>query len=68
MVTKKTCSNELGILHDRYELIKSIGEGCSSEVYIVKDLQDNNKEYALKLFKKSKYFQNEVKMNKLSLK
>jgi len=65
METKNTCSNEHGILHDRYELIKSIGEGCSSEVYIVKDLQDNNKEYALKLFKKSKYFENEVKMNKI---
>jgi serine/threonine protein kinase len=65
METKNTCSNEHGILHDRYELIKSIGEGGSSEVYIVKDLTDNNKEYALKLFKKSKYFENEVKMNKI---
>ena len=65
METKNTCSNEHGILDDRYELIKSIGEGGSSEVYIVKDLQDNNKEYALKLFKKSKYFENEVKMNKI---
>ena len=65
METKYTCSNELGILHDRYELIKSIGEGYSSEVYIVKDLQDKNKEYALKLFKKSKFFQNEEKMNKI---
>ena len=65
METKNTCSNEHGILHDRYELIKSIGEGGSSEVYIVKDLQDNNKEYALKLFENSKYFENEVKMNKI---
>ena len=65
METKYTCSNELGILHDRYELIKSIGEGYSSEVFIVKDLQDNNKEYALKLFYESEYFQNEVEMNKI---
>ena len=65
METKYTCSNELGILHDRYELIKSIGDGGSSEVFLVKDLQDNNKEYALKLFKKSKYFKNEVKINKI---
>ena len=65
METKNTCSNEHGILDNRYELIKSIGEGGSSEVYIVKDLTDNNKEYALKLFTKSKYFENEVKMNKI---
>ena len=65
METKYTCSNELGILHDRYELIKSIGEGGSSEVFLVKDLQDKNKEYALKLFYESEYFQNEEKMNKI---
>ena len=65
MEIKKTSSNELGILHDRYELIKRIGSGYSSDVYIVKDLKDNNKEYALKLFKKTDDYENEVKINEM---
>ena len=52
METKKECQNGLGILHNRYLLIENIGQGYSSEVYLVKDLKENNKEYALKLFKK----------------
>ena len=65
METKKTCSNELRILDERYKLIEGIYSGPFSEVYIVQDLKDNNKEYALKLFKKNNYFENEVKINKM---
>ena len=65
METKKTYSNELGILDDRYKLIERIYSGDYSKVYIVQDLKDNNKEYALKLFKETDYFENEVKINKM---
>jgi hypothetical protein len=53
MEAKSTFSEELGILNDRYKLIKRIGSGYSSEVYIVEDLQDENKKYACKLFKQT---------------
>ena len=55
METKKTCSNELGILDGRYILIKGIDSGSYSDIYIVQELKDNNKEYALKLFKNTVY-------------
>ena len=63
METKNTCSKELGILDDRYQLIKRIGSGYSSEVYIVEDLQDDNKKYACKIFKRTDDYQSEVEIN-----
>ena len=63
MKTKNTCSKKFGILDDRYQLIKRIGEGYSSEVYIVEDLQDDNKKYACKIFEQTDDYQNEVKIN-----
>ena len=65
MKTKKECPNELGILHNRYLLIENIGHGYSSDVYLVKDLKENNKEYALKLFKKFSCYNNEKVMNEI---
>jgi len=60
MNTQETCS----ILDDRYELIKNLGNGFSSQVYLVKDLRDN-KEYAAKLFNEfGDDYQNEIEMNK----
>jgi serine/threonine protein kinase len=63
METKNTCSKELGILDDRYHLIKRIGSGYSSEVYIVEDLQDDNKKYACKIFEKTNVYHSEVEIN-----
>ena len=63
MEAKNTCSEELGILDYRYQLIKRIGSGYSSEVYIVEDLQDDNKKYACKIFKQTDIYQSEVKIN-----
>ena len=65
MEAKNTCSEELGILSDRYQLIKRIGSGYSSEVYIVEDLQDDNKKYACKLFKQTDIYQREVEINEI---
>ena len=63
METKNTCSKELGILDDKYQLIKRIGSGYSSEVYIVEDLQDDNKKYACKIFEQTAHYQSEVEIN-----
>jgi serine/threonine protein kinase len=65
METKNTCSKELGILDDRYQLIKIIGSGYSSEVYIVEDLQDDNKKYACKIFKRTDDYHSEVEINEI---
>ena len=63
METKNTCSKELGILDDRYQLIKKIGSGNSSKVYIVEDLQDDNKKYACKIFEQADDYHSEVEIN-----
>ena len=60
MDTQKICS----ILDSRYELTKMLGSGFSSLVYLVKDLKDNNKEYAAKVFKEyGKDYNNEIEIN-----
>ena len=64
-----TCSNEYGILNNRYVLEKELGSGISSTVYKVKDLWNNNKEYALKLFNENEKelqneIENEIELNK----
>ena len=65
MKNEKTYSNIKAILNNRYVLEKELGTGVSSTVYRVKDLKDNNKEYALKLFKKYETeIQNEIEINK----
>ena len=65
MKNEKADSNIKAILDNRYVLEKELGLGASSTVYRVKDLENNNKEYALKLFKKYKTeIQNEIEINK----
>lgn len=62
MKEEKTWSNKYGILGNRYVLEKELGSGASSTVYKVKDIWNNNKEYALKLFNKNEEeFINEIK-------
>jgi len=56
--------NNLGILDNRYILLKKLGMGATSIVYKVNDLT-NNREYACKLFHKyDNIIENEIKMNK----
>ena len=65
METKKICSSQFGILDDRYEIIDTIDDEKDEKkaiIYRVKDIQDN-KEYALKLFKNSKAYMNEKTIN-----
>ena len=57
--------NELGILENRYILLKELGSGGTSNVYKIKD-STNNKEYALKIFHKyENLIENEIKINKI---
>ena len=59
--------NELGILDNRYILLKELGSGGTSKVYKIKDSM-SDKEYAAKLFLKKEQehlIENEVKINKM---
>ena len=58
-------TNNLGIVDNRYILLKELGSGYSSTVYKVRDTTDN-KEYALKLLNHyDEKIENEIKINKI---
>ena len=60
--------NELGILDNRYILLKELGSGGTSNVYKIKD-STNNKVYALKILREDKQYENiienEININKM---
>ena len=65
MKEKDKLSNMIGILDNRYILLKELGSGGTSKVYKIKD-SINNKEYSLKLFHSNeKIIENEIKINKI---
>jgi len=39
-----------GVFNKRYKMIKKLGEGAQGTVFVVEDLQENNKKYFLLLF------------------
>jgi serine/threonine protein kinase len=61
----KSNTNNLGIVDNRYILLKELGSGYSSTVYKARDSTDN-KEYALKLLNHyDEKIENEIKINKI---
>jgi len=45
-------SLEFAIFNDKYYIVKELGEGSTSSVYLCESIQDLNKKVALKIFKK----------------
>ena len=39
-----------GVFNKRYKMIKKLGEGAQGTVFVVEDLQDNNKKYFASIY------------------
>ena len=54
------------ILGGRFKIVRKIGEGATSVVYLVEDAQNNNKKYALKILKSEEHAEKNIRAYELA--